>query len=68
MPHNTDADTNDMLPSTRERADALHLIKKFAREGYTQMMGTDGSFEELWRTAFDVDPQPSDSEKDSFGK
>ena len=66
MPQNTGGDTNDTLPSTRERADALHHIKQFAREGYAQTMGAEGDFEELWRIAFDVEsPQPSHNKRDS---
>ena len=65
MPQNTGRVNRNTPPSTRERADALQLIKQFAREGYAQTMGAKGDFEELWRTAFDVEkPQPSHKQRE----
>jgi hypothetical protein len=55
--------SNDRPASPSERGDALSTIKKFAYLGYREVIaGTDEEFEELWRTAFNVAPNPTGHE------
>ena len=57
-----DEENNDLGPSPAERSNALHMIKKFAYDGYMKEAGTDEGFEQLWRTAFhieNIEPNPN---------
>jgi hypothetical protein len=55
MDHDDEGNTDDLEPSPGERGDALSMIKKFARNGFVKALGSSDGFEDLWRTAFNVE-------------
>jgi hypothetical protein len=59
MVNDDDGNTDDLKPSPGERGDALLMIKNFAHQGFVAVAGSDEGFEDLWRTAFNVENQLS---------